>query len=268
MVFGVLLFAAGCAGSIALIFVPDFDRHDTTRWIWVTCAAIYALFAALCISVLRKLDDTVEISDEGIVWRRRHKPDVELRWNEITTVDDYLQARCLKLRSIDGRMIRIEYQFKDFEHLPPLLEQNLKDIETSPGQHTFRKHGSFYAAHLFVLTLFGGLAAWSLLNGLLVGAVMLLPTLPSLKALFVDRNLVVVEHERVLLRSVFGRREIEYSNLRDTRLGLAPQLLTLSMQERRAGKELKLAGFKNTFHLSQLVRRHHEKFLDGTTPRF
>ncbi|MBN2684330.1 MAG: hypothetical protein JXR40_03545 [Pontiellaceae bacterium] len=263
MAFGVLLFATGFVGSIAFIFISPFNQHSVTVWILSFSAVTHAVFTALCVSVLRTMDDTVEISEHGIAARRRHKPDTEITWEEIEAVDDFLKARCLKLRSADGRIIRIEFQFNNFPALLDLLERNLTHIGNSSVRHIFGKHVSFYIGHLFIFLFAGGLAAG--VSTLGIFWVMILPiafALPSIKVLLLDPIKVAVNADGIHLIALLRRREIKYTDINDTRLELAPRILTLSIKERQSDKEIRLTGFKRIFHLSQLIRHHHERLFD------
>ena len=258
--FGTLLFAVSCAGSLALAIFPPIEENHAP-WLMPLCAAVHALFAALCFSVWRMMDDTVELSERAIAWRRKHKPDVEMAWNALAAVDDYMQARCLKLRARDGRIIRVEYQFNDIQQLITLLERNLTHLETN--QKRFGKQASFYVAHLFLLLFFGISAAWCGVSGIYMGTVILLLfTIPTLKALLMEPLWVEVEPECVLVRHLFRRHSIAFSDLRGARLEMTPHLLALALEERKTGNELQLTGFKRLFHLSALIRQRHERTLD------
>jgi hypothetical protein len=264
MAFGALLFAAGFVGSIVFIFIPSSNEHIAEHWwTWPVSAVAYAVFTALCVSVLRMTDDTVEISEHGIAARRRYKPDTEIAWEEIVAVDDFLKARCLKLRSADGRMIRIEFQFNNFPALLDLLERNLTHLIKSSARHTFGKHASFYIGHLFVLLLFGGLAAWAWAEGIFYGGAILFAfALPSIKVLLLDPIKVAVNADGIHLIALLHRREIKFADISDARLELVSEILTLSIKKRQSEKEIKLTGFKQIFHLSQLIRHHHERLFD------
>ena len=182
-----------------LTFLPAFNQHASIRWLWPVCSVCHAIFAGLTFSVLRMIGDAVEVSAEGISARRKHKPDIELKWEEIIDVENNLPARCLKLRSAGGRIVRAEYQFENFPELLRLLERNLSHIGNCSGREVFIKQASFYASHLFVLLFFGGFAVWGCVLGLYWSALMLLFTFPTLKAMLVEPTKVIIEPRQLHL---------------------------------------------------------------------
>lgn len=139
MAFGILFFAACCTGSVMLSLFPPANEHNALPWVMPVCAVTHAGFSILCFCVWRMLDDTVEISEKGIASRRRRESDVEIAWDEIVAVDASLQGCCLKLRTADDRIIRVEYQFDNFHILLNLLECNIPLLENSGAAVSFQR---------------------------------------------------------------------------------------------------------------------------------
>ncbi|MDF7824577.1 hypothetical protein P4B35_11175 [Pontiellaceae bacterium B12227] len=253
--FGCVFFALCALGSVVLYFYPSLSEDPTPRWVWIVCAVIHATFAPLIFLIWRKRNDYVEVTADGVVGHSDHALDVMMGWDEIVMVEDFMQGQCLKLRSADGRTIRAEYQFGNMPNLLNLLERNLPYPENTQDPLAYEKHTSFYAVHLFTVLFFGSFAAWACLQGHYWGMALLLFTLPALKAFLFDPAKVSVEPSRISIRSILQHREIEFANISDTRLELTSQsLLTLTIHQRGSEQTLKLAGFKNIFHLHRAVR--------------
>ncbi len=273
LAFGIIFFGAGMAASFAFMFIPEFNRFPACRWIWLACALGHASFAVLSVLVWRKRNDCIEVSANGITARKIHGRNVMLQWDEIATVEEALQRRCLFLRSRQGKSIRFEYQFGRFADFLCLLEQNLTHLGQVEGSIVFRKHRSFYAAHLIMCAFFTLPAAWAIATGYFWGATWLLLTLLPLAQLHKEPLNAVIGADSIRIDSLFRKREIALANIRNVQLEapLDPQgngRLEVMIAERGTGTATRLPRLEKIFHLHAVLHyRHEQAFSDQSLSR-
>ncbi|VGO18438.1 hypothetical protein SCARR_00491 [Pontiella sulfatireligans] len=264
--FGLAFFSIELLASIAFWFIPAFNKHPALRWTWLASAVGYAVFVALFISVWRRTNDCIEITNESVASHSPHGRNIMMKWGEIAAIEESLQGACLKLRSMNGETIRVEYQTENLPDVLNLLERNLEHLGNNTEGAVFRKRGDFYAVHLLILVFFAGGAAWACTLGLYWGAILLLFTLPTLKAFVAEPCKVIVEPARISIQSTFRHRIIDMSDIRDVRLDLDQSrdpALAVLISGRRTNAEIKLIRFKNIFHLHLVMKHNHERTLDS-----
>ncbi|MCP3876492.1 MAG: hypothetical protein GY699_25545 [Desulfobacteraceae bacterium] len=191
--------------GVSLPFIPDDgdSNEKGTLILSIICTAFFGILTIFAWKTLKKLPYVnIAADNDGLWYKHKQKKHDLVTWKNIDRIKERIYMQCLDLLDSDGRkLIRVEYQLKNFEKLRSLINNKICLSNKEIRQTQFSKNIFYHMLYIGSIIGFLCLGVYVGENNnptLVYGAVAVLVILLAYEYLTVAYSLTISKNELIV----------------------------------------------------------------------